>query len=447
MWSKQRTVAELVRDNRYVAVPSCHDSGKSFTASRLASWWLDVHAPGEAFVVTTAPTTAQVEAILWREIGKAHRKGKLPGRITLDAKWYLGQELVAYGRKPADYDQAAFQGIHAKYVLIIIDEADGVPKSLFEAVDALATNVNARVLAIGNPDNPASHFATVCKPGSGWVVEHISAFDTPAFTGEEVPEYLLELLISKEWVEERKKRWGEGSPIYISKVLGQFPDVSDDTLIHPKHLKLAQDRFIARNRKPNLGVDVARFGADRTVIYNNEGGWIRKQAEYSKEDTMATVGRINMALRELRGPHVKQWPRAVIDVIGLGAGVYDRCVELSLDVAAFNASERAFDSERFVNRRAEVYWALREAFERGEIDLDPADDEAAAQLGAIKWKISGSGGKIKIESKEDMQKRGMPSPNHADAIVYSTIRGNVQTVSVEEHKGPSITGDLLDKAW
>jgi hypothetical protein len=96
--------------------------------SRLAAWWLDVHPIGEAFVVTTAPTTAQVEAILWREIGKAHRKGNLPGRITLDAKWYMGQELVAYGRKPADYDQAAFQGIYSKYVLVLLDEAVGIPK-------------------------------------------------------------------------------------------------------------------------------------------------------------------------------------------------------------------------------------------------------------------------------------------------------------------------------
>src|SRR4051794_5068256 len=97
MWSKQREVCQSVVDHRYTAVKSCHDSGKSFTASRLAAWWLDVY-PGKAFVVTTAPTTAQVEAILWREIGKAHRKAGLPRRITLDVKWYIGQELVAYGR-------------------------------------------------------------------------------------------------------------------------------------------------------------------------------------------------------------------------------------------------------------------------------------------------------------------------------------------------------------
>jgi hypothetical protein len=104
---------------------------------------------GRGLCVTTAPTTPQVEAILWRYMGNAHTKAQLPGRITLDAKWYIGNELVAYGRKPADYDPAAFQGIHARYVLVIIDEAGGVPKSIFDAVDALATNVEARVVAVG----------------------------------------------------------------------------------------------------------------------------------------------------------------------------------------------------------------------------------------------------------------------------------------------------------
>jgi hypothetical protein len=158
-----------------------------------------------------APTTPQVEAILWRYMSNAHKKAGLAGRITLDAKWYIGNELVAYGRKPADYDPAAFQGIHARYVLVIIDKAGGVPKAIFDAVDALATNIDARVVAVGNPDDPASHFATICKPGSGCHVETISAFDTPAYTGEKVPEDLLPLLVSPEWVEERKIQRGRGT--------------------------------------------------------------------------------------------------------------------------------------------------------------------------------------------------------------------------------------------
>jgi hypothetical protein len=105
-------MAQSVVDNRYSAFKASHDVSKSHTMSRLALWWIDVHPPGEAFVVTTAPTTPQVEAILWRYMGNAHKKVGLPGRITLDAKWYIGNELVAYGRKPADYDPAAFQQHH-----------------------------------------------------------------------------------------------------------------------------------------------------------------------------------------------------------------------------------------------------------------------------------------------------------------------------------------------
>jgi hypothetical protein len=108
-------------------------------------------------------------------------------------------------------------------VLVIIDEAGGVPKSIFDAVDALAANVDARVVAVGNPDDPASHFATICKPGSGWHVETISAFDTPAYTGEKVPEDLLPLLVSPEWVEERKLRWGRHQPDLSIEGPGRVP--------------------------------------------------------------------------------------------------------------------------------------------------------------------------------------------------------------------------------
>jgi len=448
MWSKQREIAESVVVNRYTAIKSAHDTGKSFTMSRLAAWWLDVHPIGEAFVVTTAPTTAQVEAILWREIGKAHRKGNLPGRITLDAKWYMGQELVAYGRKPADYDQAAFQGIHAKYVLVLLDEAVGIPKSLFDAVDALATNVNARVAAVANPDDPSSHFAQVCKPGSGWVVKRISAFDTPAYTGEKVPADLLPLLVSPEWVEERKLRWGVTSPIYQSKVLGEFPDLSDDTLILPRWIEAAQKRTLERTRRPIIAADIARFGEDETVIMRREGGWIRVYRAHHKDDTMTTAGHIAKAMRDIDDEAGKNdWVRAIVDVPGVGGGVVDRLAELDLPVVPYNGGEAPIDKERFVNARAEDYWTLRERFEQGEVDIDPDDDKLAAQLGSIKWGID-SRGRIKIESKDDMRKRGQPSHDRADAMAIAFAgRANAAPMNVESHAGESITGDLMTKAW
>ena len=419
LWSKQQEILRSLQEHRYTAVQSCHDSGKSYIASRAGGQWVDTRP--DPFLVTTAPTWKQVNSILWREMRKAHRKGGLPGRINLDAEWYMnGDELVGFGRKPADYDQSAFQGIHALNVMVMIDEAGGVPKSIFDAVDSLATNIRARVLAIGNPDDPSSHFAEICKPGSGWNVIKISAYDTPAFTGEEVPDYLLDLLISPEWVEERKSRWGVASPIYISKVLGEFPEISDDTLLSPRLLREAQERDLREEVKGELGrhgVDVARSGEDKTAVYRAQGGRVRKVKVMHKADTMETAEFVFYTLAKRPGE------LANIDIVGVGGGVYDRAKQMGARVREFNSSTRAMDPVRFGNRRAECYWHVRDLADEGLLDL-PAhgeDDDLIAQLGSIKWKLMG--GKIFIESKEEMKERGMPSPDLADAVVMALAPG------------------------
>ncbi|HEY9472225.1 MAG TPA: hypothetical protein VIS06_00065, partial [Mycobacteriales bacterium] len=221
VWSRQGEIMQAVHDHRRTAVRSGHGVGKSHTASLTACWWLDTHPPGEAFVVTTAPTAAQVRAILWRYIRRNHKRGNLPGRVN-QTEWLIDEELVAFGRKPADQDEDAFQGIHARFVLVIIDEACGVPEQLWIAADALTTNADCRLLAIGNPDNPASHFRKVCQAGSGWHTLSISAFDSPNLTGEQVPAEVGLALVGREWVEEKAREWGVDNPLYRSKVLGEF---------------------------------------------------------------------------------------------------------------------------------------------------------------------------------------------------------------------------------
>lgn len=454
VWSTQREIMESVRDNRYTAVPSCHGPGKSWTAAQIVAWWLDVHPPGRAFAVTTAPTFPQVEAILWREIRATHKRAELPGRTTLDCKWYMGEgddALVAYGRKPADYDQSAFQGIHARYVLIVVDEAGGVPRSLFDAVDSLATNEFARVLAIGNPDDPTSHFATICKPGSGWNVIRISAFETPNFTGEEIPEDLKHDLVGPTWVEERRKRWGEGSPLWQSKVLGQFPDITDDTLILPKWVEAAHQRWREGTNKMkhrqtgpwSFGVDVARFGADETVIYLREGGQAWLVHSGHKDDTMKTSGHVARLVRE----HYAR-PVAFIDDVGVGGGVVDRLREQNFPVIGYNGGSAPVDKERFKDSRSEQYWNLRERLEKGEIDIDPADDDLASQLLSLKYEVD-SRGRIKVESKDDMRKRGLPSPDRADALMYAFLP-QVADIGqlIESHtETKTVTGDLMEAGF
>src|SRR5690554_6242439 len=166
LWSKQRDIMEAVRDYPRVAVRSCHSTGKTATAGRVAAWWIDAHPPGEAFVLTTTPTGPQVKALLWREINRLHAKAGLAGYTNL-TEWYVeangNSELVAFGRKPSEYSEAAFQGFHAKYVLVIMDEASGVPSTLWNAAESVASNRNSRILAIGNPDLTSGEFYDACR--------------------------------------------------------------------------------------------------------------------------------------------------------------------------------------------------------------------------------------------------------------------------------------------
>ena len=424
MWSKQREIMDSVRDNRYTAVPSCHGSGKSAVAGRIGSWWLASHPPGEAFLVTTAPTFNQVKAILWREINKVHRIGSLPGWCN-EVEWKIEpNELIGFGR--AAKDMTSFQGIHARRVLVIGDEASGISREISEGMETLMTNEDCRMLKIGNPDDPTSAFAENCKPGSGYNVIRISAFDTPNFTGEETPDWMKHFLVSPIWVEERRKKWGEDSPMYRSKVLGLFPDMAEDSLLSLSSITSAQQNSYAPKEDDlnELGVDVARYGLDASVIYHRHGYKLRRFARMNKRDTMTVAGEVVRALKETGATAVK------IDDTGLGGGVTDRLRELRsegripayVEIVAVNVGESCRDMgqiERFKNLRMQVNWMMRDIFNSGLLDIDENDDDLASQAVQVRYKVH-SDGIMWMEKKDDMKKRtkGL-SPDDWDAAVLA----------------------------
>ncbi len=417
IWSKQREIIESVRDNRRTAVHSCHESGKSWLAARIAAWWIETHAPGEAFVVTTAPTNSQVTAILWREIGRAHARANMAGRCN-QREWWLtmpagNEEMVAYGRKPDEFDPAAFQGIHARYVLVIFDEAAGIPQSLWEAGDTLIANEGSAFLAIGNPDHAESEFAKVCAPGSDWNVIAIDAFDTPNFSDEHVSDELSEVLIGTTWVDEKRRDWGEENPLWLAKIRGEFPDKSTDGLIPISWVKNAQLRDLPPSAPNRLGMDVGA-GGDMNVIAHRRGPHVRLVLVDQQPDTMKSCGNLIRILNETKAADAR------VDVIGIGKGVVDRALEQDKPVIGVNVSLPAADNETYRNMRAEGWWGLRQRFQSGDIDIDENDDDLAAQLCAIKFKTT-SQGKIQIESKEEMKRRGVSSPDKGDAVMLAFI--------------------------
>ena len=150
-------------------------------------------------------------------------------------------------------------------------------------------------------------------------------------------------------------------------MLGEFPDLSDDTLILPKLIEAAQKRSLERTRRPILAADIARFGEDETVIMRREGGWMRVYPAHHKADTMTTVGHIAKAMRDIDAEANKNdWVRAIVDVPGVRGGVVDRLAELDLPVVPYNGGKAPIDKERFVNARAEGYWiTLHDLLEQG----------------------------------------------------------------------------------
>ncbi len=432
VWSRQRQILESIRDNRKTAVPSCHGVGKSWTAALAASWWLDTHDPGSAFVVTTAPTFRQVRAILWRYIRRVHKVGKLPGRVN-QTEWHLGDELVAFGSKPADHDESAFQGIHAPHVLVIVDEACGVPEQLWVAADALTTNTGCRILAIGNPDNPASHFRKVCSGGSGWTVISISAFDSPNLTGEDVPPNVAQALVSREWVEEKKREWGEDNPLYLAKVLGQFASDHPNQVVRQSDVskcRLVPDESPADDAllPVELGVDVGG-GGDETVIRERRGRVAGREWRALTDRPEQIAPLVLAAIRETGATKVK------VDSIGIGFGVIGELRnaagrgEHRAHIDAVNVAEKSSEPDKFINLRAELWWELgRGLSEHGAWDLSTMEnaDATVAQLLEPRWDVDAKG-RIRVEKKDDVRSRLGRSPDNADALLLAFYGGGAQT--------------------
>lgn len=448
VWSKQREVLEALADPaiRRIAVHSAHGVGKTFLAARAVAWWIESHPLGSAFALTTATTNAQVKGALWKELRRAHAVGQLTGRMN-QMEWLVtmptGQEeTVAIGIKPSDDDPTAYQGRHTKYMLVVVDEAGGVPRQLWPAFDSLTSNDDSKILVIGNPDDPASEFAEVCKPGSGWKVIHISAFDSPNFTGEEVPDKIRAETVGKRWVEEKRKQLGETSPIYISKVLGLFPEINSDGLIPISWIRQAQERNLKmtpgtwEEHAPigipvELGVDVGA-GGDRNVVCARWGGYARIIRRDYQPNTMRTLGNVMHDIKRTNAEIAK------VDSIGIGTGAVDRATEIASEkykdgkrggqrtdqsfvaerIKGIKVSTRAFQDDEFVNLRAEIYWNLRLQFQEGTIDIDPDDDDLASQLSELRYYRT-SKGLIKIESKDEMKARGKHSPDDADALALA----------------------------
>lgn len=425
LWSKQQEIIRSIASNRRTAVQSGHGIGKSLTASVAACWWIDTHPPDQTLVVTTAPSVKQVHAILWEEIRKIHGQAGLPGEVQISDNWLIGGRLVGFGRKPQDHDRDAFQGLHRKYLLVIIDEAAGIPEWLWGSARDIATGEHCRMLAIGNPTDPSSYFRKVCRPDSGWNVIKVSVFDSPNFTGEKVAKTVSEDLTSHKYIEDAKRDLGEGSPMWKARVEGEFPDVDEFSVIPLGWIYQAQQRWAEWDEagRPTddgwrriIGADIARYGNDKTCFAERIGDGFLTPRIMPRTDTMGTASLLGRELVRDRGDI------AVVDTNGVGAGVFDAIKKSGYLAMGVNVGNRTSLTDRsgqieFYNVRAAVYWKMREALDPANSPtiMLPPDDDLASDLSTPHWKTM-PGGKVVIESKDEIRKRLNRSPDKGDAV-------------------------------
>lgn len=527
---KQIEIGEALVKHRNLAVAAGHGTGKSFQAAILACWWVDVHPVGSAYVATTAPTNDQISEIIFREVKRLHGisaervekklikpEEALQGRVGEDNTWKVerGGRLVTVmkGRKPPDNKAGdAFQGIHARYVLAIGDEATGLTEEMIDGLANITSNDNSRRLLISNPTNPYSALGRIfLKPSlrkdgtEAWKRIHVSVLDLPTFHGRGglmctpdlcekyrehqqyplglgFPKELLESISGPQFVEDKKAEYGEDSARFRARVLGEFAFEAGSNLFTDRELATAVDAVVrlTGEGRPVLGVDVARFGEDSSVVYRADRGIVMERQWSDDVDEGRELERTpkldgnGAEVQGIKLRYVSSWHGAPlvnktnpdgtvemgtaervhelamslgaasvrVDASGLGGGVADRLWDLSkggklYEVVEVLGGAASPDRRKHMNSRAYEMDMLRKGMFMGMIDVDGRDEQLLDELSGIQYDFAdaASGGGLKIESKESMKKRGVKSPDFVDAAWYACM-------DLEGQSG-KLPGDIL----
>ena len=404
MWQKE--LLEAVNNGeRKLSVRSGHGVGKSTAASWLMLWFLLTRYPVK--IVVTAPTSAQLFDALFAELKRWINQLPPPLKDILDVK----SDRVSHKAAPSEAfiscrtsraeTPEALQGVHSENVLLICDEASAIPEAVFEAAAGSMSGANASTVLLGNPTRSSGFFfETHHRQAAEWWTRKVSCADSPR--------------VSENYIQEMAMRYGEESNAFRVRCLGDFPNRDDDTAIPLELVEAAQTREVeVLEDEPIIwGLDVARFGSAKSVLCKRQGRKILALTSWQNLDLMQLAGAIVAEFESLHPRHQPQ--RICIDSIGVGGGVTDRLRELGLPAIGVNTSEAPGLRQTYLNLRAELWFKLKAFLEARDCSI-PKDDNLLAELVAVKYKFTSSG-KLQIESKDEMKRRGLASPDHGDAV-------------------------------
>lgn len=423
----QELVLKSIPKNPFIAIKSGHGVGKTTLEAWITLWFLTCYP--NCRVPITAPTEDQLTKILWPEISKWLNKSELRFLITWSKSlvYVNGEEQTAFAVYRTASKPEALQGFHEGNILFILEEASGIADEIWEPMEGALTTGNARAICLGNPTRPEGNF--------------YKAFtDDVAFWKQFTFSCVNSRQVSKAYVERMRAKYGEESDVYRVRVLGEFPKQVTDAFIPLFLCERSLSLQVEHNPVLKMGVDVARFGDDKTVWLIRGGGQLKYARQRQTLDTMEIAGEtIALAKQNQIAPE-----NIFIDEIGIGAGVIDRLHELSFPVIPVNNASEPIDKETYVNRRAEIWGVVKQELLNKSLNLQIESDEfeltadLCGELASPKYKFT-SKGQYQLESKDDMKRRGVQSPNIADALTltyfYPTVVSDI-IVSKNTRKYP-----------
>ena len=395
---------------RQISIRSGHGVGKTTLLAWTAIWFLMTRLGSK--IVVTAPTSSQLMDALLPEmkswIGQMPRDMRQLLTVKQDRiELAPAPERNFISARTSRAEQPdALQGVHAKNVLLVCDEASGIPDQVFDASGGSMSSDNAQMILAGNPVRSQGLFwKTHTLLGDRWKTFHVSCLDSPRVT--------------RDFIEEKSAEYGEDSNAYRVRVLGEFPLADDDTVIPVDLIDTAVGRDIDLDPLAEViwGLDVARFGSDRSALCKRQGRVVTEPVQIfsGEHDLMAITGFVKAAYDA--APADRKPAEIMVDAIGVGGGVCDRLMELGLPARSIMVSEVSSLAGNYHRLRDELWFKAKEYLAGRDVRL-PTDPVLTHELAVPRFGYT-SAGKLKVESKQEMRRRGNRSPDAADAFVLT----------------------------
>lgn len=417
-WSKQAELMRSVTKHDRVAVSSAHKLGKSSALVVLALWW--AYTREDARVPMTNSSYHQVKKILWRELTRIYNKSLLPlgGTLYRDPSEGLifpnGNEIFGFSTDTPE--RAA--GISGANVMYIVDEASGAEETMFPAMEGNMA-AGAKMVLASNPTRLVGTFYDAFnhpKKHAYWHTFKWSGYESPCVTGErDIPG-----LCTKKWLREKRDEWGADSAEYSVRCLGEFPGQGENTVIGRKRVDEAMARYDRTEAvgKLRIGVDVARFGDDETVIQPVRGLKALPAKVVKGASIVETAGHTLEVIQKYR--HTDDTEILVkVDEVGLGAGAVDflrhmdRAKSLGVRVRGVHVQSKSDRPNEYADLRSQLCFDLRDWLDAGGALYD--NGYLKEELLSPEYTFDAAG-RRKVSRKDDEKKMIGRSPDRREAL-------------------------------